>query len=72
MSGDKTTLGGIEDRKTKTRTRISVRGGPWHTVRPAHVAGAAEAASRMVAVTAQVDDARRALLRPGAAFDEHL
>ena len=34
-----------------------------------HVAGAAEAASRMVAVTAQVEDPRRALLRPGAFAD---
>ena len=34
-----------------------------------HVAGAAEAGSRMVAVTAQVDDPRRALLRPGAFAD---
>ena len=34
-----------------------------------HVAGAAEASSRMVAVTAQVDDPRRAALRPGAFAD---
>jgi RND family efflux transporter MFP subunit len=34
-----------------------------------HVGGAAEAASRMVAVTSQVDDPRRALLRPGAFAD---
>ena len=34
-----------------------------------HVAGAADATSRMVAVTAQVDDPRRALLRPGAFAD---
>lgn len=34
-----------------------------------HVAGAAEASSRMVAVTAQVDDSRRAALRPGAFAD---
>lgn len=39
------------------------------TARLTHVAGAAEASSRMVAVTAQVDDARRALLRPGAFAD---
>jgi len=34
-----------------------------------HVAGAAETDSRMVAVTAQVDDPRRAALRPGAFAD---
>ena len=34
-----------------------------------HVAGAAETSSRMVAVTAQVDDPRRAALRPGAFAD---
>ena len=34
-----------------------------------HVAGAADAASRMVAVTAEVDDPRRAQLRPGAFAD---
>jgi RND family efflux transporter MFP subunit len=39
------------------------------TARITHVAGAAEAASRMVAVTAQVDDPRRAQLRPGAFAD---
>lgn len=39
------------------------------TARVTHVAGAAEASSRMVAVTAEVDDARRALLRPGAFAD---
>jgi RND family efflux transporter MFP subunit len=39
------------------------------TARITHVAGAAEAASRMVAVTAQVDDPRRAILRPGAFAD---
>lgn len=39
------------------------------TARITHVAGAAEAASRMVAVTARVDDPRRALLRPGAFAD---
>lgn len=31
-----------------------------------HVAGAAEASSRMVAVTARIDDARRGVLQPGA------
>ena len=39
------------------------------TARLTHVAGAAEASSRMVAVTAQVDDPRRAQLRPGAFAD---
>lgn len=39
------------------------------TARITHVAGAAEAASRMVAVTAQVDDPSRAQLRPGAFAD---
>jgi multidrug efflux system membrane fusion protein len=39
------------------------------TARITHVAGAAEASSRMVAVTAEVDDARRAQLRPGAFAD---
>jgi len=34
-----------------------------------HVAGAAETSSRMVAVTSQVDDPRRSLLRPGAFAD---
>lgn len=36
------------------------------TARITHVAGAAEASSRMVAVTSQIDDTRRAVLRPGA------
>lgn len=39
------------------------------TARVTHVAGAADATSRMVAVTAQVDDPRRAQLRPGAFAD---
>jgi membrane fusion protein, multidrug efflux system len=36
-----------------------------YTARITHVAGAADVSSRMVAVTAQVDDALRAQLRPG-------
>lgn len=39
------------------------------SARITHVAGAAEASSRMVAVTAQVDDTRRSILRPGAFAD---
>ncbi len=36
------------------------------TARLTHVAGSADAATRMVAVTAEIDDPRRAILKPGA------
>lgn len=50
--------------------RFRVAGEPGeYTARLTHVAGAADVTSRMVAVTAQVDDPQRDRLRPGAFAD---
>ena len=53
--------------KPGMEARFKVRESPQeYTARITHVAASADAASRMVPVTGQVDDARRAELRPGA------